>query len=473
MLIDVTVENIFNFKNKEHLFLETNKSDEHPDLYDVEHEMSINDDLKILPFQVIYGENGVGKTNLFKSIELLKSFIINNHTKIENRVFYDTEKPSIITCSFYLKDINKIYKYIIAYNNDLIIFESLKMINNEDGSHYVILERLDLSKDRKSLIKKLEKDYDYKNNVNPQSHNIITFKDVVEFRLNKYLGIDINPINQLFINELNFTSFLNISIDLYGNDLEILDGIKTYFDKMMFIKDNEDFVFNDYLFNMKFHLPDVSGLCIDIDRIEVSLDYNSVYKVENVPSIVYQIISKIERTPSLMSRIENTKTPIILWSDIFHILLYDIDGEFKYTDINYYKTVKNEDHLLPHYHITKNMIRMINYYKLLSLNDNDYTIFIDNFSDGLHPRAFEYFIDSFIKINSGKTNQLIITDHKTNLMGLREDILERGGKLFIRIDEISLIKEDDKSSEIINLSLYEGIENYAYCLEDAYKGNYF
>ena len=149
MLVEFTVENFKSFKERTTFSMEAT--------VDKKHHSNLADTgkMKLLKTSVIYGANASGKTKMMEAMHMMRAFVLQSHTHIENALLthmpfvFDEEMRKSPT-SFAIKFIKNemLYEYSFSYTQNEIVNESLRYYPNKRPA--VIFER---NKDKYKFVK--------------------------------------------------------------------------------------------------------------------------------------------------------------------------------------------------------------------------------------------------------------------------------------------------------------------------------
>ncbi|MBQ8784522.1 MAG: ATP-binding protein [Alphaproteobacteria bacterium] len=355
---------------------------------------------RYIPCLSIYGANASGKTNIIKALDTFKAIITSriDNLYIPNKI--NTKYVStLFELSFFIK--NKEYTYLVEYNKDTIVLESLKENND------IIFE---ISLKKQNLIK-------------------VSGKGYTEQRLKEILDVECCDTNKnqkiTFLNRIatNYSGLNKIISDVYKaikEDIEI------------------------YPINM---FP----LSFGMEKLAASQDYKAINaSFEKITSLLRKLDIDIERmqldrnTTKLAQPIDLQSQPYsisikdnILSVDYIYSYHKDIDGnevKFKFTE-------ESEG--------TQIIAGLLGIF--LSALDRGATLIIDELERSLHPLLLTEVVRLFKdKRYNRKNAQLIFTAHNTDI--LDADLL--------RISEIGVVKKNaNKGTVLTRVSSFEGIRN--------------
>ncbi len=153
MILEFKVENYLSFREEQVLSFDPSSDKEYESQYCVQ----VKEGVKVLKLGLIYGANASGKTNLLKSLEFLRKFVLRQKSdKTESTgvipfQFDDSyiEKPSRFELTFYLNQIK--YVYSVVLDDKRVIEENLVYYPGIQPA--IFFERWFDEKKEKSVIK--------------------------------------------------------------------------------------------------------------------------------------------------------------------------------------------------------------------------------------------------------------------------------------------------------------------------------
>jgi len=414
MIIRFTVDNIYSFGESTEFSLIAGKgttNDGHV-LRGVK-----RDDISILRSSIVYGANASGKSNLVKSLNLLKKIAING-IPATGIPFYKlcTELKEKATLEVELKYDKTYYAYGVVVSSKEILEEWLYVINKR--SENKIFERKNSSNGVRVDIGK----------------GLISDKSLSQM-LN-YMG-ETTPKNKSYLSEYMTRNGKNLNgveevFDWFSNRLKIIFPNTKYKGLSFNLHMKEEFV-KPLETMLKFFQT-------GIDKIR-----KDKIKVEQLTDVDNSIIAKIQRD------LKPKKA----------ILLTSRDGKANYTfqlDLNGNLQVfklRTEHKRMNNGPITFEMseesdgsLRMIDFIPaLIDMTHNPSVYLVDEIDRSLHPMlTYELFEYYFNKICNNRDTQLICTTHESNLLDLN----------LFRSDEVWFVEKDKKgSSHITSLVEYK------------------
>ncbi len=414
MIIRLTVDNIYSFGDPTEFSLIAGKgttNEEHV-LRGVK-----RDDISILRSSIVYGANASGKSNLVKSLNLLKKIAVYG-VPSAGIPFYKlcTEIKEKATLEVELKYNETYYAYGVTVNSKEILEEWLYEINKRTESK--IFERTNTSEGVKLDIGK----------------GLISDKNLLQM-LN-YMG-ETTPKNKSYLSEYMTRNGKNLSgienvYDWFYNRLKIIFPSTKYKGLSFNIHKKDEFV-KPLEIMLKFFQTGINR--IRKDKI----------KVEQITDVDKRIIAEIQKELK-------PKKAIFLTSQ---------DGKTNYTfelglkgKLQVFK-LRTEHQSIDNTPVTFEMseesdgsLRMIDFIPaLIDMTHNPSVYVVDEIDRSLHPMlTYELFEYYFKKICNEANTQLICTTHESNLLDLQ----------LFRSDEIWFVEKDKKgSSHVTSLIDYK------------------
>lgn len=375
MILEFKVENYLSFREEQILSFDPSSDKE----YDSQYCAQVKEGVKVLKLGLIYGANASGKTNLLKSLEFLRKFILKQKrdktepTGVIPFKFDDSysEKPSRFELAFYLNQIK--YVYTVLLNDERVIEENL--IYYPGIQPAIFFERSYDKKKEKSVIKfggTIDlKASDKKLIEGLTISNSSVFSAFSKANTEKSLFDDVFK----WFSE-DFMQMIQPATDLFGWTSSRLE------------KDNlcKDFVL-EVLQKADFNIS-----AIDIDEEEIPID------------------------EELETKISNMDMPEHLKEEILQKKM------LKAKDISFQHTTKLMEKNLPRKLESNGTIRFYGLGGVLNklLSSNTF-LCIDEIENSLHYDLVAHFVKTFL-MNSNNS-QLLFSTHDINL--LNEDFLRR------------------------------------------------
>jgi hypothetical protein len=441
MLISFNIENFLSFGNKVNFSMVAGKVQQHKDL----HTFQVNKKKKLalLKISAIYGANASGKSNLIKTIELLKRLIIKGtqpediiplvpfklNSKYEN-------KPSKIEIVF-IKN-SRVYAFGFLATNDMVYEEWL--YDSTTDKQKLIYER------KLNEAKKYEYTFLSNRKITKKDKNFVNF--IAEGTRK----------NQLFLTECflhqtdnNFTNYRAIrdTLEWVNKDLLIIFPNSKYQPLLIKLNNSTDF-FNR--FERFISIPDTG-----IDGIELKeVKFNDLIEI---PDIIKQDIkNKLKPQESAFLNLNNGNDSIIIEKrsdkEIIAKKLYAKHYIVNKEGYEYFDLKFESDG-------TRRLFDLIPL--LIEQDERELVVFIDELNRSLHPLLTKWFIDIFINQSFNKKIQLIFTTHEEYLLDF--DILRK--------DEIWFTeKNENNETNIYSLAEFKDVRFDKRIVNDYLLGRY-
>lgn len=389
---------------------------------------SFNDENKIIKKEDILnivsflGNNNSGKSNILKSIKVLKDYFLkNNRNFLKNTTFIkNNDKESNIEIIFNISSsFSKIYTLGIKYKKDLLISEYLYLtINKENKNIDKKLYEYNFIENKFIIDKKVNRNINNKD-LNNKYKDFISTSSLYSF---------LSFIKRFVINDKNNNNNLKKDIDkiyLYlKNDLLIFDPLSSSFSsnntnnkELIYFKSFSLSTFNSYL--KEFDLGDYEALFIKEKKIDNSELLNKEYQ-EN---ILY-----ISSSSSIFRIVKDNNTSSY----------YKEELVFKDLNIDYNFKI-NEESLG-----SKKLILLL----IILSSFKDYKTYIfDEIDVSLHPLLFNKYLSLLTKINLISSLQFIFSTHYIDSL------------FFLNNESIYLVSKQKSVTSITSLIEYKSIKN--------------
>ncbi len=375
MILEFRVENYLSFREEQILSFEPSSDKEYESQYCVE----VKEGVKVLKLGLVYGANASGKTNLLKSLEFLRRFILQqkkDKTEPTGSIPFQfdelySNKPSSFELTFFLNQIK--YVYSVVLNEKRVLKENL--IYYPGIQPAVFFDRWYDKEKEKSIIK-------FGGTIDLKSSD----KKLIE-------GLTIS-------NSSVFSAFSKANVEKSALD-EVFNWFKEDF--MQMIQPKTD------LFGWTSSRLEKENLCKDfVLEVLQKADFN-----------ISEIDIKEEEIPideELESRISGLDMPEQLKEEILQKKM------LKAKDISFQHTTKLMEKNLPRKLESNGTIRFYGLGGVLNklLSPNTF-LCIDEIENSLHYDLVAHFIKTFL-MNSNNS-QLLFSTHDINL--LNEDFLRR------------------------------------------------
>jgi AAA15 family ATPase/GTPase len=392
--------------------------------------MVSDDRSRLLKSALIFGANASGKSNFIKAIDFARILVLKGDTTrvvLEKKYFRidekNKDKPGIFQFDLELNGKYYSYGFAISYLTNNILGEWLIDITNKEK---VIFSR-NLKDDSSS--------YEIESN--------LTIKEATsKTRFNIYLD-DFKKSEMS--NLLVLTDLSKRSSDI--EECNILRDIIKWFSKIVVIypnTHNDLWKFKTVLTNDKVLANFLEGLDTGIEKPLIKkVDF--VTALKDVPDCVKDNILK-EVSNSLTKN--DTGTLLLnISGSVFFIKAKKSSGkEISYTANTIVFDHGNSSDCFEFKDESDGTRRIFDLLPLLSIEDEDSLILIDELNQSLHTKLAQLFYEMFMNSCKGLRKQLIFTTHDILLMDLD----------LVRQDEIWFIeRQENHSSKLYSLSDYK------------------
>lgn len=412
MLIRFIAKNIFSFKDETEFNLFPNKTQRL-----LHHKVTIGD-FEFLRFSAIYGANGSGKSNLIKSISLLKTIVAEGKlpTDIDDIKFKLNEENKTLPISLGVEFIanNDAYYYTVTFDNNKILNEYLaKSLKDKDD---LIFER----------------------NFIDNSQSIEFYKDYYKTDKEK-LFAEVLAEKLVSSNELLIT-FL---IKKFPEDFKsVLTAYKWFDETLVIIKPDAKPGGIAHILDEKTSIKDfankfIPSLNTGIFEIEIEKKKFDEFVGKEDSKISKRIIDNFKNDPNRLSLLTDSETGEEV------VLVYENDEIIAKRVITKHQNSlgKNiEFNLGQESDGTKRLIDYIPAFQEIINNEKVYII--DEIERSIHPMTIKEIV-SKLTLDTQLKGQLIFSTHESNLLD----------QSILRPDEIWFAQKDiDGSSKLYSLS---------------------
>jgi len=410
MILEFKIENFLSFREEQILSFEPASFKEYEEQYCVE----VKEGVQVLKLGLIYGANASGKTNLLKSLDFLRNFVLKqkkDKTEPTGTIPFQFDnsfisKPSKFYLSFYLNEIKYIYSVII--DEKKVIEENLIYY---PGTQPAIFFKRQFNKETKKSIIKFGGTIDLKLS-DKKIIEGITISNSSVFSAYSKANVEASLFDDVYnwFNS-NFMQMIKPTTNLFGWTSSRIE------------KDDlcKNFVL-DVLRKADFNIS-----AIDIDEEEIPIDEELEIKISG------------------MDMPENLKEEILQKKIL------------KARDISFQHKTKLMEKNLPRNLESNGTIR---YYGLGGALNKLLTagtfLCIDEIENSLHYDLVSHFIKTFL-MNSNNS-QLLFSTHDINL--LNEDFLRRDTVWFVEKNEYGA----SELYSLIDFKLHKNLSPY-----NAYK----
>lgn len=412
------------FNKTQSLSMQGNKSNR------LKFHMVSDDKSRLLKSALVFGANASGKSNFIKAIDFARILVLKGDTTrvvLEKKYFRidekNKDKPGIFQFDLELNGKYYSYGFAISYLTNNILGEWFIDITNKEK---VIFSR---------TLKDDSSSYEIESN--------LTIKEVTsKTRFNIYLD-DFKKSEMS--NLLVLTDLSKRSSDI--EECNILRDIIKWFSKIVVIypnTHNDLWKFKTVLTNDKVLTNFLEGLDTGIEKPLIKrVDF--VTALKDVPDSVKDNILK-EVSNSLN---KNDKGTLLLniSGSVFFIKAKKSPGkEISYTANTIVFDHGNSSDCFEFKDESDGTKRIFDLLPLLSIEDEDSLILIDELNQSLHTKLAQLFYEMFMNSCKGLRKQLIFTTHDILLMDLD----------LVRQDEIWFIeRQENHSSKLYSLSDYK------------------
>lgn len=215
MLLNFSVENYKNFKDKQTIFfnVEKNREDKYLDKDKIDYNTFEKNNNRFLKTISIYGANGTGKSNIIKALYFVKEFIMRpplssmpntliasddwlKSFKLDNHTI---DNPSSFELEFIVD--NKQYRYFFSCDNNKVFEEKLEILNNDTKKYNFIYKRNKTLKINDEELKK-----SVGNAVSQLRDNILFLSLIISLNIDFAIKIQEFFLNKIFIIPADMTS---------------------------------------------------------------------------------------------------------------------------------------------------------------------------------------------------------------------------------------------------------------------------
>jgi AAA15 family ATPase/GTPase len=417
MLIRFTLENFYSFnRRKEFTMIPYSR------LGTLSHHKYQNGDVEVLKMASIYGANGAGKSNLIKSIGILKSLVLHGKMPfgLDNSSFkFNTQETRNQVLAIEFIEQSKPFLYAIELMGDTIVTEELYLSGLGKSDDKLIYER----KTDKNNATTLKFSDDFENDAKSQimkevliedfiSHNSTIFK-LLSNRDNKYLK-DIKIAFNWFSNTLHV-----ITPETKPNALvHLLDSnsnLKNYAEKLM----------------ASFNIGITS---LDSEKMGIKEFFG-----ENDEIMVEDILQQLDESETNMLSLTSARgDQLIISKDEGKVWIKRLKVG--------HKGLNDKTVLFDLEEESDGTIRLLDFIPAFqSISTKESVFIVDEIERSIHPLLIKELVKKFSEDEKSK-GQLIFTTHESNLLD----------QSIFRKDEIWFVEKDESaSSDIYSLNDYK------------------
>ena len=434
MLVNITVENFKSFDKKEELsMISSSKIQENKS-----HRIKIKQ-TNLLKNAVIYGANASGKSNLVKSLEFIKTVImeglpvesVNDYCRNKDS---NKDRESVFELQFTVGDKFYAYGFAAVLSRRKIIEEWLYELMQDGNANNLF------SRDGGNM---------------PKLGDGIRLSSAEKNRFNVYAEDFMGNETGLFLTEMN-----------RGKRYE--DNSKFIFFKKVFewlinniiIINPDRGISSDEVYYTKESLDTVSKLIETFDTGVNEINTKEITPEELSKMIPKDVMLNIFDSIKLKMQLENLKKMQMTWrigEGFFNIRIRE-NSEPEITTI----VLKHGKSIFDFSEESNGTKRLIDLIYMLTIKQDDIVFVVDELERSLHTKLTEHFIEMFMESHKEERIQLIFTTHENAIMD----------KKIFRRDEIWFIERDNNNVSVI-YSLDKFKERYDKKLSKAYlEGRY-
>jgi AAA15 family ATPase/GTPase len=424
MLIKFSVSNFLSFNKSQSLSMESNKSNK------MKHHMIINKNNRILKSALLFGANASGKSNFIKAIDFARLLVLKGDSSrvvVDKKYFRiasnNKNKPGIF--QFDLEVNNRYYSYgfALSYITNDILGEWLIDIT---GTENTIFSR---------TLNDTKEGYSIETNLKINDNNNKT-------RFNIYLE---DFKKKEMSNLLILSDLAKRTSDI--KECDILRNIINWFSAIVVIypnTHNDSWKVKTVLTNEKVLKTFLEGLDTGIEQpIIKEIDFKDALK--EFPDTIKDDLTK-DVSNALTKNINKTLVFNMNGNVFFIKGKKSPTGEIEFKTNTIVFDHGNKGDCFEFKDESDGTRRIFDLLPLLSMENDDSLILIDELDQSLHTKLAQLFYEMFMNSCKGLKKQLIFTTHDVLLMDLD---LERQ-------DEIWFIeRESDHSSRLYSLSDYK------------------
>lgn len=434
MLIRFQVENFLSFNKMENFSMIAGNLKNKPD-----HVFEANG-IKLLNLSAIYGANASGKTNIIKSIDVLKHIVIKGAPKNIGYMYFKEEignkdKPTTFEVEFVKNE--SVYAYGIKLNVNKRTIEAewlYEMIPSQDEEKMIFERKIESEKYNVSYNESLIKNED---------SDRLDF--VIEDMKNNYNTLLLNEMNRnKHIEKTSSLYFFKEVYEWFNKDLKICfpQVPITKFEYVIGKGKGKDKKIDRIISSFDTGISKVSLEKIDIDELEglipLSLFEDILEDMRNEKRNGSKKIATVIRTNRDFLQISNVTNDD-----------YDIETiKLKHgcDDVSYDFREESDG--------TRRLFDLLD---ILLTSSKNKVFIVDELDRSLHPNLTYRFIEFFYKIAADKRIQLIFTTHESKIMDLN----------LVRQDEIWFVERNQNNeSRLYSLETFK--ERYDKRVEKAY-----
>jgi AAA15 family ATPase/GTPase len=387
MLIRFAIKNLFSFKEETEFNLLPSKAKR------LSHHKYSKCGIEILKLSALYGANGSGKSNLFRSISLLKMMVLkgsipNSLTSQKFKLSESSQtEPVELAIEFFAN--NAIYYYAIAINDGIVVDEYFSSNNAQQEDEMIFHRKYEKGKTSVTFFNEFEVD---KEN--------LTLKKIIETDLLK-------PNQPLFslLNTISNTAFIDIKVAhswfeqgliiIYPEtkatglvlEIESKEGFKEFANELMCS-------FNTGITNLK----------VDVKSVEEFFGKDNQKEVDEIKA---ELKNNPEKKIGLMTNAKTSEEVVVVNDDgkiLAKRLLFEHKGD-KNQNVEFRFDEESDG--------TKRLLEYLPAFS--SVIQDSPTFIIDEIERSIHPLIIKEIVSKFSKDES-TNGQLIFSTHESNLL---------------------------------------------------------
>ena len=372
----------------------------------------------ILKFAAIYGANSAGKSNLFKAMNVVRSFILTGQLAQNSAELYcrikkqNIEEPSFFEISFLVDDIPYTYGLKIDMQRRIVVSEWLFFTKGEN-KHYLF------NKDEAGAKIKF-------GSVLSDCEEITVLSNVFSGGESPFLYC-MNHNTKSFYEKNPKAVILKKIFEWFAVHFEVIYPEQPISDTALLYESMTLKKYADYLSFFR------TGI-VDIEKKEVSEDFvKSNLSVIDRANIDLQ--TNLVRTNNLFTKEKKEWSAVIRnRANIFTIKM-DKSGTVKFYVLKFIHQYGNERVAYEMRRESDGTYRLFQLLDVLLTVKNKVFV-IDEISRCMHPLLTIKFVEMFLKLAKDRNVQLIVTTHETRLMKHE----------FLRRDEVWICDNNDDGS---------------------------
>ena len=387
MLIRFAIKNLFSFKEETEFNLLPSKATR------LSQHKYTKSGIDILKLSAIYGANGSGKSNLIRSISLLKMMILRGSipNALTSQKFKLSEssqtEPVELAIEFFAN--NAIYYYSVAINGGLVVDEYFSSNNEKQEDEMIFHRKYENGTTTISFFEEFE---GVKDN--------LTLKKIIEIDLLK-------PNQPLFslLNTISNNAFIDIKVayNWFEHGLIVIYPETKATGLVLEIESKEGFkeFANDLMCSFN---TGITNLKIDVKNVEEFLGEDNQNEVDEIKA---DLKNNPEKKIRLVTK-STTSEEVVIVNDGGKILAKRLLFE--------HKGDKNQDVEFRFDEESDGTRRLLEYLPAFnSVIRNSPTFIIDEIERSIHPLIIKEIVSKFSKDESTK-GQLIFSTHESNLL---------------------------------------------------------